>query len=103
MAAATNALYLIQCCSGSTTRLGIQAEAIGERTVTKEEVMIPVPIYGRKKSTSGTHALPEDLPREVITIEPEGDITHLKKIGEEITEQLDVTPAKVLCSPLCTF
>jgi transposase len=39
-------------------------------------------------------ALPADLPREVITIEPEGDTTRLKKIGEEITEQLDVTPAK---------
>jgi transposase len=75
--------------------LGLQAEAIGERTVTQEEVTITrTNIQVEKKAHPGRMALPADLPREVITIEPEGDTTRLKKIGEEITEQLDVTPAK---------
>lgn len=75
--------------------LGLQAEAIGERTVTKEEVTITrTNIQVEKKPHPGRMALPADLPREVVVIEPEADTTDLKKIGEEITEQLDVTPAK---------
>lgn len=75
--------------------LGLNAEAIGERTVIKEEVTITrTHIQVEKKPHPGRMALPADLPREVVVIEPEADITHLKKIGEEITEQLDVTPSK---------
>lgn len=75
--------------------LGLNAEAIGERTISKEEVTVTkTNIKVEKKPHPGRTALPADLPREIITIEPEGDITNLKKIGEEITEQLDVTPSK---------
>jgi transposase len=75
--------------------LGLQAEAIGERTVTKEEVTITrTNIQVEKKPHPGRMALPADLPREIVTIEPEADTSNLKKIGEEITEQLDVTPAE---------
>ena len=74
--------------------LGLNAEAIGERRVTKEEVTVTrTNIQVDKKAHPGRMALPADLPREVVVIEPEADTTHLKKIGEEITEQLDVTPA----------
>ncbi len=69
--------------------LALQAEAIGERTVTKEEVTITrTNIQVEKKPHPGRMALPADLPRQVVTIEPEGDTTNLTKIGEEITEQL---------------
>jgi len=75
--------------------LALQAEAIGERTVTKEEVTITrTNIQVEKKPHPGRMALPADLPRQIVTIEPEGDTTNLTKIGEEITEQLDVTPAE---------
>ena len=75
--------------------LALQAEAIGERTVTKEEVTVTrTNIQVEKKPHPGRMALPADLPREIVTIEPEGDITNLKKIGEEISEQLDVTPSE---------
>ncbi len=75
--------------------LALQVEAIGERTVTKEEVTITrTNIQVEKKPHPGRMALPADLPREIVTIEPEGDTTNLKKIGEEITEQLDVTPSE---------
>src|SRR5215216_6189670 len=63
--------------------LGLQAEAIGERTITKEEVTITrTNIQVEKKPHPGRMALPADLPREIVTIEPEGDTTNLKKIGE---------------------
>jgi transposase len=74
--------------------LGLNAEAIGERTITKEEATITrTNIQVEKKAHPGRMALPADLPREVVLIEPKEDVTNLKKIGEEITEQLDVTPA----------
>lgn len=75
--------------------LGLQSEAIGERTVTKEEVSVTrTNIQAERKPHPGRMALPADLPREIVTIEAEGDTTGLKKIGEEITEQLDVTPSE---------
>jgi transposase len=74
--------------------LGLQAEAIGERTITKEEVAVTrTNIQVEKKPHPGRMTLPADLPREVVVIEPSENTTHLKKIGEEITEQLDINPA----------
>jgi transposase len=58
--------------------------------------------YTRKKELStpakphqGRMALPASLPREIVVIEPTQDVSGLKKIGEEITEQLDATPMKL--------
>jgi len=55
--------------------------------------------YDRKKSKKrkphpGRYALPADLPRKEIIIEPEEDTTGMTRIGEEITEALDYTPPK---------
>jgi transposase len=75
--------------------LSLQAEAVGERTVTTQEVTVTkTNIKVEKKAHPGRMALPADLPREVIVIEPKEDVSNLTKIGEEITEQLDVTPSK---------
>lgn len=75
--------------------LGLQAEATGERTVTTQEVTITkTSIQVEKKAHPGRMALPADLPRQLIVIEPKEDVSNLVKIGEEITEQLDVTPSK---------
>lgn len=43
----------------------------------------------------GRMKLPAHLRREIITIEPDEDITGYKKIGEEITEELECTPAEL--------
>lgn len=45
---------------------------------------------------TGRHALPAHLPKVDIVLEPTGDTSGLEKIGEEITEQLDYTPGKLL-------
>lgn len=39
--------------------------------------------------------LPADLPREQIILEPDQDVTGMKKIGEEITEELERIPGKL--------
>lgn len=39
--------------------------------------------------------LPAHLRREEIRLEPEGDQSHLKKIGEEITEELELVPPEL--------
>jgi transposase len=48
---------------------------------------------GNRKKHPGRHPLPADLPRRQITIMPEFDVTGWIKIGEEITEELEIEPA----------
>jgi len=54
--------------------------------------------YERKKAKrhQGRNVIPEHLPVEEVVIEPEEDITGMKKIGEEITETLKYTPASLI-------
>jgi transposase len=58
--------------------------------------------YTRKKKQStiepvktGRMKLPAHLPREQVIIEPSEDVSGLKKIGEEITEELERIPGKL--------
>lgn len=48
----------------------------------------------RKKPHPGRYPLPADLPRKEIVIEPNEDVSDCTRIGEEISEALDFTPAK---------
>lgn len=49
-----------------------------------------------KKKHQDRNALPEHLPVREVIIEPQEDTTGLKKIGEEITETLEYTPASLV-------
>ncbi|MHB2224826.1 IS66 family transposase [Calditrichota bacterium LG24] len=56
--------------------------------------------YKRRKSTKkitphGRQSLPSHLPRKDVVIEPEKDVSGLKKIGEEITEELEYKPGQL--------
>ena len=56
--------------------------------------------YTRKKTSSrenhhGRLELPSHLPVEEIHLEPEQDTNGLKCIGQEVTSELDFTPAKL--------
>ena len=55
--------------------------------------------YVRKKSKRVNHpgrmALPDHLPVKEIVIEPEEDTTGMKCIGREVTDQLELVPAKL--------
>ncbi|MHB2148146.1 IS66 family transposase [Calditrichota bacterium LG25] len=56
--------------------------------------------YKRRKSTKkitphGRQSLPSHLPRKDVVIEPEKDVSGLKKIGEEVTEELEYKPGQL--------
>jgi transposase len=55
--------------------------------------------YERKKANknhNGRNKIPDHLPTREVIIEPEEDTTEMKKIGEEITETLEYTPASLV-------
>jgi transposase len=49
-----------------------------------------------KKAHPGRQPLPDHLPVEEVVLEPEEDTSGLKKIGEDVLEVLDYTPASIL-------
>lgn len=49
-----------------------------------------------KKKHPGRHALPENIPVREAIIEPEQDTSGMDKIGEEVTETLEYTPASLV-------
>lgn len=72
---------------------------LGTEVVAAAEPILQTVIYDRvqKQSVSlhaGRNPLPAHLPRVEIIIEPEGDLSGLKQIGSEITEQLEYEPGK---------
>jgi transposase len=69
-----------------------QQEEISEKVVAKPEAP-KEPAKKRAKGT-GRMKLPENLRRETVIIEPEEDIAGCVKIGEEVTEVLDLIPAE---------
>ncbi len=48
-----------------------------------------------EKIQTGRMKLPTDLPREQVILEPGEDVSGMKKIGEEITEELERIPGKL--------
>lgn len=74
-----------------------QLSLFGQATTIVEEPKQETITYTRdKKKHVGRHTLPEHLPVREVIIEPEEDITDLTKIGEEITETLEYTPASLI-------
>ncbi len=68
-----------------------------EAVETVEETPQETITYTRdRQKHRGRNALPEHLPVREVIIEPEGDTTGLKKIGEEISETLEYTPASLV-------
>lgn len=69
-----------------------EQEPVKEQEVEQQSIT-----YTRdKKKHQGRNTLPEHLPVREVTIEPEQDTTGLKKIGAEITETLEYTPASLV-------
>jgi transposase len=76
-------------------QLGLFADFPGETATATEMESISYE-RTRKKAHPGRHALPDHLPVRETVIEPEGNTDGLKKIGEEITETLEYTPASLV-------
>lgn len=78
--------------------LDIQAEAIAERVVTTQKVELTrtfTTIVKTKKEHPGRMKLPEHLERRETIVEPAEDVSLCKKIGDEITEELEYEPGKL--------
>jgi transposase len=61
----------------------------------QEEVITYVRSKTKRENHPGRLALPAHLPVEEIVIEPNEDTTGMKCIGKEITDQLELVPAKL--------
>jgi transposase len=73
------------------TLFDVEASSVETETA-KEQIS-----YTRlKKKHPGRNELPEHLPVKEIIIEPEEDVEGLVKIGEEVTETLEYTPANLI-------
>jgi len=71
------------------------AQEVTQEEVTEEEVITYVRKKKKRENHPGRMSLPAHLPVEEIIIEPEEDTTGMRKIGQEITDQLELTPAKL--------
>ena len=69
----------------------VMAKELSKKTVTYERIKSEKP----KAISPGRKPLPAGLPRTEIRIEPTEDIAGLKKIGEEITEELEYKPGSL--------
>lgn len=83
----------------SQLALGLVSEPTATVEVVKQQpisytrtIAQAVPV---KKDHPGRTKLPEHLERVVILLKPPEDITGLQKIGEDITEELEVEPGKL--------
>ena len=61
----------------------------------QQEVITYVRSKGKRKNHPGRLALPSHLPVEEIVIEPDEDTSDLKCVGKEVTDQLELIPAKL--------
>ena len=78
------------------TSLGFEIETVEAKPPVTETIT-----YTRKKEQNskpikrGRQPLPAHLERVKIVIEPDEDVSGLKRIGEEITEELEYKPGKL--------
>jgi transposase len=87
----------IPATSPEQLALGLEAETPAAKITPVHTI-----VYHRsqqKETTAKLHTgrmkLPADLPRERIILEPDQDVSGLKKIGEEVTEELERIPGKL--------
>ena len=79
--------------------LDLEAETIEQCKITDatkvEYIRTKTQVMENKKPHPGRMKLPEHLRRETTILQPETDVTNLKKIGDEVTEILDYTPGEL--------
>jgi len=75
--------------------LPFEAEDQEKESGKEQEVITYVREKSKRKNHPGRMSLPAHLPVEEITLEPEEDTTGMRKIGQEITDQLELVPAKL--------
>jgi len=82
----------------SASQLAITFEADREAVTREVEKALQTISYERAKTPKkhdGRMALPTHLPVHEKVLEPEGDITGMVRIGELVTDELEITPASM--------
>ncbi|MDZ4745134.1 MAG: IS66 family transposase [bacterium] len=81
----------------SASQLAITFDADREEVTREVEKVLHKVSYERKtpKKHEGRMALPSHLPVHESILEPEEDTTGMVRIGEEITDELEITPASM--------
>ena len=82
----------------SQLTLGIQADAVAQCNINsakKIEYTRTTTTVTEKREHPGRTKLPEHLERREIVIEPQQNIEGCKKIGQEVTEELEYEPGKL--------
>lgn len=83
--------------------LNIQAEAVAAVKITDTKKIEYTKVTKEITPTKlhpGRNPLPDHLERREQVIEPTGDIALLKKIGEEVTEELEYEPGKLFVNKI---
>lgn len=81
-------------------RLDLDAETIAQCKLTGAEKIAYIRTKtavteNKSKAHPGRMKLPENIRREIIVLQPDTDVSGLKKIGDEITEILDFIPGEL--------
>jgi transposase len=85
----------------SQLTLAIQAEQTAQQNITAIQKISYTRIKTEvKPNHPGRHKLPDHLERREQVIEPAVDISNLKKIGEQVTEELDYEPGKLFVNKI---
>ena len=80
--------------------LNLQAETVAHCKLTSATTVSYVRtnmelVPAKPKAHPGRMKLPDHLRREVILLQPEGDVSGLRRMGEDVTEILDYIPAEL--------
>lgn len=88
--------------TASQLALGIQAEEVAQCHITsvKKIAYTKVKTDVIKTEHPGRHKLPGHLERREVIVEPQENVEGLKKIGEEVTEELDYEPGKLFINKI---
>ena len=69
-------------------------QLLEQKSAETEQIIYTRTKKDKKHTPHGRKPLPAHLPRKDIIIEPDENVSSLKKIGEQITEELEYEPAK---------
>ena len=72
-----------------------------EQTVVKQTVSYQKTVRQADRKSPVRQGLPDHIARIDVVIEPEEDVSTMRKIGEKVTEELDLEPAR-LGDPVCS-
>ncbi|NQY67136.1 MAG: transposase [Flavobacteriales bacterium] len=75
--------------------LPFEEQPIEDTQLVKEEVSYQRNKRSKRENHPGRNALPKHLPVEQVVIEPKIDISQMICIGQEISERLELIPAKL--------